>query len=713
MLKLANMNGLKKKPNRSIIHYLIEGGVKQILKERDLLKGIDGFLRYLKESSDADFAAITVWDTKENLLYLHRWIAPEGFSLPPSKPGKSPMGICMLRKEMVTGRFVDFPGGDERLKKSIGNCICIPIETLSEEFVGAIGLGKFRGKGSFSHLAQLSLRMASNIISMIVSIKILQDVLLKKRQLTLAVFDILQELYEAPAENRHQILLERLAEIFDVDFLMLGKLQEDRRVVEPIASYGLEESYEVPYGEGLLGTVAKEKKPILFKSFPEKVPKGYEEKAKIIGSAIGVPIYIEGKPEMILIVAKRKEKKPFDLSDLYFFTTFQKVLNLIFNLHRHEEEREKIQKQRTQLEKLNALGALSAGIAHDFNNMISVISGYAQLGMATTKDENMKSMFKTIYEQCRHAANLVSQIKFLSSSEDAKKEALNLKPLLKSLSKHIMKMFPSNISVQYEDDGHMYYTVKADPSEIHSMILNLAANARDAMPEGGRLTIRLKKIDAPAEINTPTGKAVVIEIEDTGSGIPKEIIEKIFDPFFTTKRKGTGLGLTQVQKTVLNMGGTINVASKPEEGTKFTIILPEEKTQEEHPSIQAPKLEKLKGKALVVEDNSELLKLIENALKQSGLEVKTAEDPIAALELAKEPPDFLITDITLPHMSGIELAEIIKQKYPQLKVLFITGYTSQMGNLKDFLNRHKDAQLLLKPFSVQDLVNHLKKLSES
>ncbi len=479
----------------------------------------------------------------------------------------SPLGACMVKGQTLRGFFDEFEGADEKLKEKIGPVLCIPLAFTEEHLVGGIGIGRKKGKGAFDFWDEANLRAAGNILSLIVGMKVVQDMLNRERKTVSELSELINTIFDvSDTEKRLQLLAENVSKIFGADFVFLGRIDKVKKLVKPIVTIGLESPNDIPIGKGMSGIVAMRGKPHLFLEFPGEIPKGYEKEAAKVGSAMAIPVLVEGKPEFVFVLARSKTRPTFVPMDFQYFILFQRVLNLIFEIMKKDEERQRLERLRARVERLDAISTLAGGIAHDFNNIIGVIMGSAQLGYEIADDPQVKEYFEYIYKQCSHAAVLTSQI--LSVSRGAlgeQKSPLELRSAVKGAIKMLERMFPENIKIVYEDDGKAPYAIFANPFQVHSMLLNLAANARDAMPNGGTLRFRLRKDRALSILDDKVESVVVLEVEDTGEGIPEDVIDRIFDPFFTTKEpgKGTGLGLAQVHRTVRDIGGIIEVESEP------------------------------------------------------------------------------------------------------------------------------------------------------
>ncbi len=689
--------------------FLLRDSIRKDVKSGSLDDLIEQAIQHVKEITRSDYVVLTVWDKESNTFRLHKYISKGGLVIPPAKPGSSSIGICMSCEKLIRGTAGEFPGTDSNVSEAIGEVMCTPIAVPSRFIVGAVGIAKEKGKEPFTSDDEISLKAAGNLLSVMVSLKMAQDSLKRERQLVKSMLKVLQSVpVIKDAQERLDVMLSIIAELFDADFSMIGMLDEKGRKVKPVCFLGFEEEPpSIPFGRGLMGVTAVEKRPRLFREFPKAVPEGYEYHSQVIGSAMSTPIVVEGKMKFILVLARKKDKTPFSREEFHFLRMFREVLNIMFTLEEYEERREKMERLKNRMDRLKAIGTMAGGVSHDFNNIIGIIMGYAQLGYSNAKDEQSKRFFDIICRQCSHAANLTKQILAISREQPEQKRVIDMKPFVKGMRKLLRTMLPESIEIRYEDDGSRSYNVEGDPTQLHTAILNLASNAKDAMPEGGVFTLRLRKADLLSSLKGGTGRSVVLEVEDTGKGIDPEVIDRIFDPFFTTKEpgKGTGLGLSQVYQAVHSMGGVVDVESIPGKMTRFSLFFPEVAEDGEIHEASPVGFKRLEGKALVVEDNEDLLDLIKNFLTEMGMEVLAFNDPRTALEVLEkegEHLEYLITDVVMPGLSGIELAKGFRSKNSGLKVIFMTGYTDRVSELEDYAQRI-GAAILRKPFNIAQL----------
>ncbi|MGA3212098.1 MAG: PAS domain S-box protein [Terriglobales bacterium] len=386
-------------------------------------------------------------------------------------------------------------------------------------------------------------------------------------------------------------------------------------------------------------------------------------------------------------------------------------------------EARKLQEQLLQSQKLEALGKLAGGIAHDFNNILMIVKSYSDMVLDKVDGE---SPLRRPIEQIRAAGDrataLVRQLLAFSRRELIVPKVLNLDQVLADLKKMLPRLLGEDVKLEVAATDDLW-SIVADPSQIEQIIFNLAVNARDAMPEGGRLMIASGNVELDdkfvnAHPEARAGKFVVLVVSDTGTGISPEIQERMFEPFFTTKEagKGTGLGLSTVYGIVKQSHGFITVDSEPGKGAAFHIYLPH--TAEPVAPQEAQRIRTapdLRTNILVVEDEGPTREAISEYLGVNGFQVFAAPSPLEALRACQENNhrvDILLTDVVMPGMRGTELAERIREHHPKVKVIFMSGYTDDMlfrsGTRPDQVN------FLLKPFGLPELVakvNHLLKLT--
>jgi PAS domain S-box-containing protein len=393
---------------------------------------------------------------------------------------------------------------------------------------------------------------------------------------------------------------------------------------------------------------------------------------------------------------------------------FRGIARDITERKRAEKEMAALQEQLTQSQKMEAVGRLAGGIAHDFNNLLTVIKGYAQLSLLEVKQNNpLWENIQEIQKATERATNLTRQLLAFSRRQILDPKVLDLNSLLRDTEKMLRRMIGEDIElVTRLSDG--LGRVKIDPGQFEQVILNLAVNARDAMPSGGKFTIETANVQpdegyALTHLGLTTGHYARLSVSDTGVGMSREVQEKAFDPFFTTKEKGkgTGLGLSTVHGIVTQSGGKIWIYSEPGRGTTFKIYFPTIEGELDALNVKKEKDSSPRGSetVLLVEDEPSVRDLANRLLKQQGYRVLEAANGEEALRLAQDTDGerihLLLTDVVLPQMSGKELADQFKSSRPDLKVLYMSGYTDFAVVHQGVLN--PGTHFLQKPFSLETL----------
>jgi len=370
-------------------------------------------------------------------------------------------------------------------------------------------------------------------------------------------------------------------------------------------------------------------------------------------------------------------------------------------LHRSEE-------QLRQSMKMEAVGKLAGGVAHDFNNLLSVITGYSELLLTRTDDTNpARREIEEIHKAGERAAALTQQLLAYSRQQILKPKRLRMDEVAENLGKMLRRLIGEDIDFSTEPQEDLW-TVRADPSQIEQILMNLCINARDAMPAGGKLVVSTANVtlEAPLverELTIPPGRYATLRVADNGSGMEEEVLSRIFEPFFTTKDlgKGTGLGLATVYGIVKQSEGYIRVVSAPREGTTFSVYLPaaegeEPETEEDRPEAECGDPAG-KWTILLAEDEEMVRELAIEIFQEAGYTVLDAPNGTAALAICDRHEgciDLLVTDLVMPGMNGIELARRVCDSRPGIPVLFMSGYAEdakeRLGDLddeRDFLQK--------------------------
>jgi two-component system cell cycle sensor histidine kinase/response regulator CckA len=389
-------------------------------------------------------------------------------------------------------------------------------------------------------------------------------------------------------------------------------------------------------------------------------------------------------------------------------------------------EQKTLEAQFIQSQKMQAVGQLAGGVAHDFNNLLTAIIGFCDLLLLRHKpgDPSFADIMQ-IKQNSNRAANLVRQLLAFSRQQTLRADVQDMTDILTEVSHLIRRLIGANIDLDVIH-GQSLGLVKVDVGQMEQVLINLAVNARDAMQDGGKLTITTsnfdnKKLMQRGDDDMPPGQWVMIEVTDTGSGIPEENLKRIFEPFFTTKDvgQGTGLGLATVYGIIRQTGGYLHVDSEVGIGTTFTIYLPRLSESEQKQAQDRPKAEEettgdLTGSAriLLVEDEDAVRMFSTRALVNKGYDVLAAEHGEAALTLMDDPEnakiDLLITDVMMPGIDGPTLATKMREKNPTLKIVFISGYTED--KLKDYMG--EGIYFLPKPFTLKQLAAKIKEVMD-
>ncbi len=382
-----------------------------------------------------------------------------------------------------------------------------------------------------------------------------------------------------------------------------------------------------------------------------------------------------------------------------------------------EEERERLEKQLLQAQKMESVGRLAGGVAHDYNNMLNVILGYTEMALEEIDpDQPLHEKMKEVYNAAQRSAEITRQLLAFARKQTIAPVVLDLNDTINRMLKMLQRLLGENISLSWNPKPELWQ-VKMDPSQIDRILANLCVNARDAIADVGRITIEtdnviLDEYYCGNHADCMAGEHVMLAVSDTGCGIDKENLERIYEPFYTTKEvgRGTGLGMSTVYGIVRQNSGSINIYSEPGKGTTIRIYIPRYHG-DQRAAITGTTPQVLKGNGgllLLVEDEPMVRKMGMTMLERSGYAVLAAASPSEALAVAKEHAgkiDLMITDVVMPEMNGKELAKIIQELYPQIKVLFMSGYTANAiahhGVLDDGMN------FIQKPFSYKDLTDKI------
>jgi PAS domain S-box-containing protein len=392
------------------------------------------------------------------------------------------------------------------------------------------------------------------------------------------------------------------------------------------------------------------------------------------------------------------------------------IYTLIFDI----SEKLMIEQQYLHSQKMESVGKLAGGVAHDFNNMLSVILNYALLSLnELDQDSIVYKYVKEIYSAGEKSAQLTSQLLGYARKQTILPEILNINSVINDIMQMIRRLLREDIDIVWNLNEDLWY-VKLDVSQLHQIIMNLCVNAGDAIDGAGKIEITtdnvkledIKNIHEPLE-NIKHDKFVKLSVKDNGSGISKKDLKHIFEPFFTTKLsgEGTGLGLATIYGIVKQNDGFITVDSELGIGAEFSIYFPQtdeiiKKIKEEDTSYSTKNHKTI----LITEDEESILKVTKMILEDCGHKIITSTSPLRSLELAKEYKeiDLLITDVIMPEINGYELAKSIKDICPDIKILFMSGYSEDILTNDGVLE--KEINFIQKPYNASDLYNKINKI---
>ena len=527
-------------------------------------------------------------------------------------------------------------------------------------------------------------------------------------------------------------LLTSLAEagsrLLDTDAVGF-RLVEGDRLVLVATSGGADEIMAPepnPIAEGLTGEVARTGEPLTVLDAANDarcLPYGREAAARLgYRGWLGVPIKVGDRVTGVLSAWTRRPTG-FSADDLTIVAALASQAavalendRLYQELERSYRELTQTQAQLMQSQKMEAIGQLAGGIAHDFNNLLTVITGRTIVALSQSAPGSaLHRHLELVKQSADRAAALTHQLLAYSRRQVLQPKVLDLNAVIAGVAPMLQRLIGEDIELRIVR-GEGLWPIRVDPGQIEQVIMNLSVNARDAMPDGGRLLIEAANVElgqAPSTMSDPVaeGPYVMLKVEDTGTGMDEETQRRIFEPFFTTKEvgQGTGLGLATVQGVVSQHGGAVRVYSAPGKGTTFKIYLPRaEGSMEATTGADVRQAPLGKGTILLVEDETEVRRLARQVMETAGYTVLEAHEGNEALALCQRNEtsiDLLLTDVIMPGMSGRELADRLTTMRPTMKVLFVSGYTD------DRLGRHgvlePGVEFLAKPFSPAELLERI------
>ena len=394
------------------------------------------------------------------------------------------------------------------------------------------------------------------------------------------------------------------------------------------------------------------------------------------------------------------------------------------SIERDTTKRKQLEAELLQAKKMEAIGLLAGGIAHDFNNILTIIVSYSDLLMRYFPDnEKIKRLVTPISTAGKRASNLIYQLLAFSRQQMLKIEKFNLNDIVLEVEEMIQRPIGEDIQLTTMLADDLWF-IEADPGQLSQVLMNLAVNARDAMPQGGSLQIETQNVvidqdNGRIKPKIAPGQYVKLTVSDNGTGMNHDEIDRIFEPFFTTKEmgKGTGLGLATVYGIVAQSQGGITVESSLETGTKFEIYLPRANQLSEEAAEASSIEKKVQSKhatILLVEDDQSIRQLIQNESENTKYRILAAQNGKEALQISQayaDTIDLVVTDIVMPNMSGLQLVQELQKKSPTIKILYITGYTDKI--IANHGITDGNVNILQKPFTLDQLMTKIEEVLNS
>jgi len=382
-------------------------------------------------------------------------------------------------------------------------------------------------------------------------------------------------------------------------------------------------------------------------------------------------------------------------------------------------ERKKLEQQFLRAQRLESIGTLASGLAHDLNNVLAPITMAIPLLREKPRDHAEKEILETLECSARRGEGIVKQVLSFVRGIDGDRTILQIKHLVSELRNFLRETFPPSlrVHVKYAKD---LWTVTGDATQISQVLMNLAVNARDAMPQGGTLTVEAQNVElndkaSDVHLDAKPGRYVAVTVADSGSGIPAELMHRIFDPFFTTKDpgKGTGLGLFTVLTIMKSHGGFVDVQSEPGKGTQFKIFFPAAEVAETEKSVSAEEIPQGNGQViLIVDDEESITELLEALLRAKGYNVLIAKDGTEALAVYTENKDrisVVLLDLLMPYLDGTATIRAMQRIKPGVKIIAMSGLLLDKEKLGDMLTVER-IPFLQKPFSIEKLLTTIHEL---
>lgn len=647
-----------------------------------------------------------------------------------TKRGRSPGGTVIRSGKSALIRNIqtnpDFaPWRAEALRRGYYSAIALPLVTR-DQTLGALTVYSAETDAFNAEEVRLLEELAGDLAFGIVALRTRAQ--REQAESALRVRNhIASILLTTPDEEMYGAVLPVILETLKSEYGVFGYINDKGDLVCPSLTREIWDQCQIPdksivfphaTWNSLWGRSLIEKKPMVANHGPFNVPQGHLP----ITRALNVPILYQDEVIGNLLVGNKKtDYTEQDQRLLEAIADYiSPVLHARLQRDKEENERHRLETQNLQMQKMEAVNQLTAGIAHDFNNMLTPINGYAELiQLRTTKGDPVYESAGKIMRSGEHAADLIRQLMAFSRQQIIRPQVVDLNDVLSETINILRRVIGENIelSAVYTPD---LWLVKVDPTQIEQVIINLAVNARDAMPTGGKLDIRVTNTVLDDEfvarhLDTQPGEHVLLKILDSGAGMSQEVLAHIFEPFYTTKErgKGTGLGLATTYGIIKQSGGYIRCTSREGAGTTFEIYLPRARQESTTPALGETGGDWLQGNetVLVVEDEPGVRNLVVYSLRRQGYTVLEAANGHDALHLAQTYPEkihLMLTDVVMPGMNGNVLAGKLKESHPNLKIMFMSGYTD--STISDHGILEPGTDFIQKPFSPHNLARQVRKI---